>query len=521
MSRISRTVTVRVRASASPSVAASDAQSVRSDRPALSFRSSPPIKGVMPFTASVPLRTLVVSLVALLAAAVALPSTAGAVASIAFDPSSVDFGLISPNGQQPRQTVQLRNTGTDPLQVNGLQTTGADPNAFYVSQNQCSRQTLQPAGQAGDSCPVEVGFSPFDRRSFAAQLEATTFNGPTATLALAGTAGRVALVAPSQDFGSSAVGESGTTRVITATNQGNLEANLFAALITGPDIGSFQVVDETCTSAPVPPNGGRCSVRVRFLPSAPGHRRARLALIGDDDASLRVDISGLATAGRPGLVPAARDFGTRTVGSVSPPVQFAFSNTGDGPVSVDSASIVGLDAARFVLVRDECTGSELAAGGSCRLAARFTPGAVGPASASLRVVTTAGVAQASLSGRGRLAGTAKLSWRRGTRVRLRGSKVSLGSATCTDVDGCRLRIRARITAPRRGGKANTSATTTKRLKTFSIVLRSGASRPLRLGLSRTARALARRPGARLVAKVTVTASGATTARTLAARFAAR
>jgi hypothetical protein len=495
---------------------ASDDRSVHSRRPALRFPSSPPIKGAMPFIVSVPLRPLAASLATLLAAAVALPSTAGAVVSVAFDPSSVDFGLISLNGQQPRQTVQLRNTGTDPAQVNGLQTTGADPNAFYVSQNQCG-QTLQP----GDSCPVEVGFSPFDRRSFAAQLEATTSNGPTASLALAGTAGHVALVAPSQDFGSSAVGEPGMTRVITATNQGNLEANLFVALISGPDIGDFQVVDETCTSTPVPPNGGTCSVRVRFLPSAPGRKRARLALIGDDDANLRVDLSGLATAGRPGLVPAARDFGTRTVGSVSPPVQFAFSNTGAGPVSVDSASIVGLDAASFVLVRDECTGSELAAGGSCRLAARFTPGAVGPASASLRVVTTAGVGQASLSGRGRLAGTAKLSWRRGTRVRLRGTKVSLGSATCTDVDGCRLRIRARISAPRRGGKGSTAATTTKRLKTVSVVLRNGETRPLRLKLSRTARALARRPGARLVAKVTVTASGATTARTLAARFATR
>ena len=149
---------------------ASGHQSVHSRRPALSFPSSPPIKGLMPSTVSVPLRPLGASLAALLAAAVALPSTAGAVVSVAFDPSSVDFGLISPNGQEPRQTVQLRNTGTETAQVNGLQTTGADPNAFYVSQNQCSGQTLAPAGQAGDSCPVEVGFSPFDRRSHSLDL---------------------------------------------------------------------------------------------------------------------------------------------------------------------------------------------------------------------------------------------------------------------------------------------------------------------------------------------------------------
>jgi hypothetical protein len=104
-------------------------------------------------------------------------------------------------------------------------------------------------------------------------------------------------------------------------------------------------------------------------------------------------------------------------------------------------------------------------------------------------------------------------------MRLRGSKVSLGSATCTDADGCRLRLRARISAPRRKGGASTAAATTKRLKTVSVVLRGGATRPLRLRLSRTARALARRPGARLVAQVTVIASGVTTGRTLAGRFA--
>jgi HYDIN/CFA65/VesB family protein len=478
-----------------------------------------PINGFMSSSASAHRRLLLAGLAAVLAAAVALPSTAGAVTSVAFDPTSVDFGLISPNGQQPRQTVQLRNTGTDPVTVNGFQTTGADPNAFFVDQSQCDGRILSPAGLAGDSCPVDVGFNPFDRRSFTAQVEATTMNnGPTATLALAGTAGHVALVAPPQDFGSSAVGEPGTTRLITATNEGNLEANLFVALITGPDIDAFQVIDETCTSAPVAP-GGTCAVRVRFRPSAPGPRRARLALIGDDDANLRIDLSGVATVGRPSLVPAARDFGARTVGSTGPPVDFSFVNSGDGPVSVSSASVVGLDAARFALVRDDCTGAELAPGASCRLAARFTPGATGSAAASLRVVTTAGLAQAALSGRGRLAGTAILSWKRGTSVRLRGSKVTLGSATCSDADGCRLRIRALVTAPRRGGKASTAATTTKRLKTVSIVLRSGASRPLRLELSRTARALARRSGARLVAKVTVTASGATTVRTLAGRFA--
>jgi hypothetical protein len=471
------------------------------------------------FTVSVSPRLLLVSLAALLAAAVALPATAGAVTSVAFDPSSFDFGVISPNGQQPRQTVQLRNTGTDLVQVNGLQTTGADPNAFFVNQNPCVGTTLAPAGQSGDSCPVEVGFSPFDRRSSTAQLEATTLNGPTATLALAGTSGHVALDAAPQDFGSSAVGEPGTTRVITATNQGNLEANLFVALITGPDIDAFHVLGESCTSSPVAPGGGTCSVRVRFQPSAPGVKRARLALIGDDDANLRVDLSGLATTGRPGLAPTARDFGTRTIGSVSPPADFTFVNSGDGPLGVGSASVVGLDAARFALVRDDCTGAQLAPGASCRLAARFTPGAAGTAAASLRVVSTAGVAQAALSGEGRLVGTVKLSWKRGTAIRLRGSRITLGSATCTDAGGCRLRVRARVTAPRRRGTAKAAATTTKRLKTVAVVLRSGATRTLRLRLSRTARALAGRPGARLVAKVTMTASDRSTVRTLSGRFA--
>jgi hypothetical protein len=76
------------------------------------------------------------------------------------------------------------------------------------------------------------------------------------------------------------------------------------------------------------------------------------------------------------------DFGTQAVGS-STEQDVTVRVTGAGRLFADSATITGPDAADFAIVSDGCTSDSLAAGQSCTIRVRFSPGAAGARTASL------------------------------------------------------------------------------------------------------------------------------------------
>lgn len=94
----------------------------------------------------------------------------------------------------------------------------------------------------------------------------------------------------------------------------------------------------------------------------------------------------LADAGGPTVTPAEWDFGQVTVNASSTPVAFVVDNSGSTAVEV---SEVSLGSEAFALTTDECTGTVLAAGGSCEFEITFEPAQPGKYLTSAEVVTDA------------------------------------------------------------------------------------------------------------------------------------
>jgi len=70
---------------------------------------------------------------------------------------------------------------------------------------------------------------------------------------------------------------------------------------------------------------------------------------------------------------AAVDFGSRAVGTVSPPRSFTFTSTGSGPIRVEAVGLANNNAGQFRVVSDECSGRTVPAKASCTVSVSLTP----------------------------------------------------------------------------------------------------------------------------------------------------
>jgi hypothetical protein len=210
---------------------------------------------------------------------------------LAFEPGSYDFGLQQVNSGSSQANFQLRNVGSEPVQVNSLELTGPGTEAFWFNTN-CFGANLQP----NETCSAQVYFSPREMSEYAVQLRANS--GPYSfTADITGEGGR-AIFEPAfnpTDFGSTAVGSAGTTREITLSNTGNLPGGVFIAVIAGGAVGSFQLLDENCTGHPLAPRA-TCTLQVRFRPLSEGVKTATLGLFGEQEGGTEVILTGVGTA---------------------------------------------------------------------------------------------------------------------------------------------------------------------------------------------------------------------------------
>ncbi len=96
------------------------------------------------------------------------------------------------------------------------------------------------------------------------------------------------------------------------------------------------------------------------------------------------------------------DFGGQVTGGPGPIDQVVFENAGGAPLNAGIAAIAGTNPTDFTIVGDDCSGTQVAAGGNCAIAIRFTPGTVGPRDAILTLPgdAAAGDAIVNLDGRG-------------------------------------------------------------------------------------------------------------------------
>jgi hypothetical protein len=406
---------------------------------------------------------------------------------LSFEPASFAFGLQPIKEGSAQTTMQLRNIGPAPVQVS-LEISGNGSNAFFIGQSNCFGDTLEP----NETCSIQVNFDPNQTGFYVAQVRASD-NGASFTAEVSGSGGQAILSGSPNpaSFGEANVGSTGPTRTITMTNSGDLPGGFFIAILSGGDVGSFQLLDENCTGTPLGP-GGSCTAQVRFQPTGPGLKSAQLSFIGDGgEGVVQVNLNGLGVA--PDLAPSPRghDFGSQAENTTGPTQLFTLANSTSGPIVMDDATITGADADQFRLASDTCLDATLAAGEACQVGVRFGPDSAGAKTAALRLSGAAGTFTASLTGTGLASAPTpkpEVSLRWGARpLHSKGTALTVGKVHCQAEQSCQVTTGASIesTAPPAKGPHPAKAA----LPQVRLTVAANASQTLTLRLTGAARRL--------------------------------
>jgi hypothetical protein len=245
-------------------------------------------------------------------ASLAAPPEPSEPPQLAIEPGSYDFGLQPLNWGSRETGFQLHNVGTEAFQVGSPQIVGSGSEAFWANNSPCYGSYLQP----GESCWVQVYFSPHDAVEYTAQFRVSV-GSYSFGADLTGTGGRASFSPNSNpvDFGAAEVGSAGVTREIQITNTGNMAGGVFIAVVAGGAIGSFQILDENCTGVELAP-AATCTVQVRFQPVSEGVKKAMLGLFGESEGPTPIFLTGVGTAPDP---EPARAAAPGSAASVSPP----------------------------------------------------------------------------------------------------------------------------------------------------------------------------------------------------------
>ncbi len=284
-------------------------------------------------------------------------------------PGNLQFGSRVIGSASAPQTATVSNTGGSTITLGTIASAGD----FTVASSSCGA-TLAPAS----SCMVAVTFSPSvagDRPGQltvpgdGAEASAVTLLDGTGT-----TPGNLVFSPSSLAFGNVAT-DATATATVTVTNTGGTPVHISGIAASG----DFSLAGSgTCNAnAPVPANGGACTVRAAFTPSALGGRSGTLTIANDGNpASALEPLGGNGVApGNLSLAPASIDFGTVVTNSAAPPQQaVTVTNNGGTPITLQAPAVSG---SGFTLGSNGC-GSSLAAGANCVVEIAFRPTQTGP-----------------------------------------------------------------------------------------------------------------------------------------------
>jgi len=188
-------------------------------------------------------------------------------------------------------------------------------------------------------------------------------------------------------FGNQNVGTTSAPQSVTVTNFGG--APLVVQSATA--LGDFTQTNNCAGLA----GGSNCTVSIAYAPSTTGPEKGAFVMTDNAGAGKQgILLSGTGTTPIPGIAPYGLTFPAQAVNTASASQIVILSNTGTGPLTINSISASG-DFAQT----DNCAGS-LAAASSCTINVTFTPTATGTRSGSLVVASTQSIPAVSLTGTG-------------------------------------------------------------------------------------------------------------------------
>ncbi len=195
----------------------------------------------------------------------------------AIDRKIVEFGRVR-RTTDATQTLRIRDTGSGALSIVSTAITGATPSDFSLSGS-CHGQIA-----AGAGCTLVVHFSPGAEGPRSARLAIThDAAAKPVDVALTGIGlpppvPAISVSPAHVDFGSITVGQRSSFVTLTVHNSGSGNLIFRAVHLVGSDAAEFHAVSGTCDGLPFLAPDSDCTIGVRFLPSKPGSRRARLEI---------------------------------------------------------------------------------------------------------------------------------------------------------------------------------------------------------------------------------------------------
>ncbi len=322
-------------------------------------------------------------------------------------PSPVAFGNQRENATSNALTLTLSNGGTGTLSLTTVALGGTNASQFAIATG--TTCTNGSTVLAGANCVVKLTFTP---TALGAQTATITFtdnaNPTTQVVNLTGT-GVFPQASPAPatvPFGSQTNGITSGPQTITLTNGGSGTLNLATVALGGTNPAAFAIVagTSTCTNGSTVVAGASCVVNVTFTPSGLSSFAATLTFT--DDASPITQVVNLTGTGVTSTVnfnPSTVAFGNQRQSTTSAQMTSTLTNTGSAALAISNITITGTNPADFTLVTPasgtDCrtVGSVTASGGTCVIAATFTPSALGGRAATVSVTDNASGSPHSLA----------------------------------------------------------------------------------------------------------------------------
>ena len=248
-------------------------------------------------------------------------------------------------------------------------------------------------------------------------VDVTVFNpipggGVSNSLPFAITIPQVDLSPGALNFGARPINTTSGAQPVVLTNGGSGPLTITSISVSGGQAGNFARVNVNC---PLSPSSlaadASCTITVTFTPSASGPRESSVVIASNASSGpQRVMLTGIGTA--VSLAPASWDFGSRPVGTTSPPKAIILTNLGSAPIHIWGASMTGVHAEDFHQTNTCPTApATLAGGANCTFNVTFTPAALGTHTAPLAISHDGGASPAAvrLTGIGTAGGTGGIS----------------------------------------------------------------------------------------------------------------
>jgi hypothetical protein len=308
-------------------------------------------------------------------------------------PTSLSYGAVAIGSTTASQSVSVTNNSSTPVPLGAPSVTGN----YSIQGGTCvAHTTLAPSPATGDSCTLQIVFSPTAAGDRAGLLTVpANIAGGSVTAHLDGTGvspGNLSLSTSLLTFGTLVVGTSSTAQTLTLSNTGGSGVTL-----QPPVISSQYTVTSNCGA--ILGAGQLCTLTIVFSPTATGPQPGTLTVSGNPGA-----LQAHATLGGSGVAPASLAFaptslafGSVQAGKASTQQPAILTNTGGISASLHLPVLTG----DYAIASNGC-GATLAASASCTLQLTFNPTAAGSRTGSLTVTTTdsASSATVSLSGTG-------------------------------------------------------------------------------------------------------------------------